>query len=164
VIDDRMGEVRKTDDGYELAFERRLARPIEKVWAALTVPDRIAEWLTTAEVELRLGGRFILDWEDEGFRMEGVVTALDPPRLIAWTFPHEAHPNSVARWELTPDGDGCRLHLTQTGLHSPHMIDVAAGWHTYLEGLPGAAAELATPWRAERERELALLYRDRLPA
>jgi uncharacterized protein YndB with AHSA1/START domain len=42
MIDDRLGEVRKTDDGDEPTFERRLAQPIEKVWAALTVPERIA--------------------------------------------------------------------------------------------------------------------------
>jgi uncharacterized protein YndB with AHSA1/START domain len=164
MIDDRLGEVRKASDGYELVFERRLAKPMETVWAALTVPERIAEWLTKAEVDLRLGGRFVLDWEDEGFRMEGVITEFDPPRLIAWTFPHEAHPNSVARWELAPHSDGCRLTLTQTNLHSPHLIDVAAGWHAYLEGLPGAAADVATPWRAERERELLKRYGDIVPA
>jgi hypothetical protein len=70
----------------------------------------------------------------------------------------------VARWALSPDGDGSRLRLRQTGLHPPQIIDVAAGWHTYLEGLPGATADVATPWRAEREREMAVRYRAALPA
>jgi hypothetical protein len=40
------GVIRKTDNGYEIVFVRRLAKPIEKVWAALTVPERIADWFT----------------------------------------------------------------------------------------------------------------------
>jgi len=160
MIDNRLGEIRRTGDTYELVFERRIAKPIEKVWAALTVPERIADWLANAEVDLRLGGRFALHWTDteEEHRMAGAIVELDPPRLIAWTWPHEQHPHSVVRWELAPDGDGCVLKLTQTQLTKPPLLDVAAGWHTHLECLPGGAASVTTPWKAEREREIVKLY------
>jgi uncharacterized protein YndB with AHSA1/START domain len=152
MIDDRLGEIRQTDDGYDLVFERRLAQPMEKVWAALTVPDRISEWLMTrTEVDMRIGGRFALDWIDGAHSMVGEITELDPPRLIAWTWPHKEHPDSVVRWELRPAGDGCLLTLTQTKMRRPHVLDVAAGWHAYLEGLPGAAGDDITAWSAERE-------------
>ena len=39
MIDDRLGEIRRTDDGYDLIFERHLSQPIETVWAALTSPS-----------------------------------------------------------------------------------------------------------------------------
>jgi uncharacterized protein YndB with AHSA1/START domain len=32
------GKVRKVGDHYKVTFVRRLARPVEKVWAALTTP------------------------------------------------------------------------------------------------------------------------------
>lgn len=163
MIADSLGEVRRTGETYDLVFERRLARPLEKVWAALTVPERIADWLAKAEVDLRVGGRFELFWETHDYRMKGVITALDPPHLIAWTWPADAHPDSVVRWELAPDGDGCRLTLTQTHLTGPSLLSVACGWHTHLECLPGAADGIATPWRAEREREIAKLYEGSLP-
>jgi uncharacterized protein YndB with AHSA1/START domain len=164
VTDDRLGEVRKTGDGYDLTFERRLAQSVEKVWAALTVPARIADWLAKAEVDLRVGGRFELFWETHGYRMTGTITELDPPRLLAWTWPGDQHPDSVVRWELAPDGDGCLLTLTQTKLTGPGLLGVASGWHTHLEGLPGACDGISTPWRAEREREIAGLYAGVAPA
>lgn len=164
MIQQSLGEVRRAGDAYDIIFQRRLAKPLEKVWAALTVPERIADWLAQADVDLRVGGRFELFWEQHGYRMKGVITALEPPRLLAWTWPDQAHPNSVVRWELEPDGDGCRLTLAQTGLTGPTLLSVAGGWHTHLEGLAGAADAVATPWRAERERELVKLYEGRLPA
>ncbi|MGZ6014564.1 MAG: SRPBCC family protein [Phenylobacterium sp.] len=153
MIDDRLGEIRPTGDGCELVFERRLAQPVAKVWAALTVPERISEWLMTrTEVELRVGGRFALDWIDGAHAMVGEIVELDPPRLIAWTWPHEQHPDSVVRWVLTPEGEGCRLTLTQTHMRKPHVLDVAAGWHAYLECLPGGAGDDITAWSGAREK------------
>jgi uncharacterized protein YndB with AHSA1/START domain len=158
-----LGEIRRTGETYELVFERRLKMPPEKVWAALTLPERVADWLTTAVIDLRVGGRFELYWDAHDYRMVGTITELDPPRLIAWTWPSDQHPDSVVRFELAPDGDGCRLTLTQSGLTAPPLLSVAAGWHTHLEGLPGAVDGVNTPWRAEREREVATLYKDRAP-
>ena len=43
-----------------MVFHRHYAKPIEKVWAALTTPERLADWLADAEIELRLGGRIQL--------------------------------------------------------------------------------------------------------
>ena len=157
-IAEALGLVRQTDDGFELTFERRFDRPLEKVWAALTVPERIADWLAEAQVELWVGGAFRLIFPAQNYAMEGRIVELDPPRLIAWTWPHEKHPDSVVRWELFPDADGCRLVLTQTRLQRPELPDVAAGWHTHLECLPGGVDGAATPWTAEREREIRGMY------
>ncbi len=157
---DSPGEVRQTGDTYAITFVRRLAQPLAKVWAALTVPARLADWLAQAEIELRVGGRFELYWEAHDYRMRGEVVELDPPSVIAWTWPAPEHPTSVVRWSLEPDGDGCRLTLTQSGLTRPPLRDVAAGWHTHLEGLPKAVDGVSAPWRAEREREIRRLYQN----
>jgi len=164
LISDSLGEVRRTEDSYELVFERRLAKPLEKVWAALTVPERLADWLAQAQVDLRVGGRIALYWTDHNYRMIGTIIELDPPRLIAWTWPDEGHPDSVVRWELDAEADGCRLRLSQNHLRSPDLLSVAGGWHTHLEGLPGAVDGVCTPWRAEREREVVGLYKEPLLA
>jgi uncharacterized protein YndB with AHSA1/START domain len=160
LLNDTPGEVRKVGDHYEVTFVRSFARPVEKVWAALTVPARLAAWLAEAEVDLRPGGRISLYWKSHDYRMTGVITELDPPRLFAWTWPSPEHPDSVVRWDLEPDGEGCRLTLHQTGLSAPPLRGVAAGWHTHLEGLQGAVDGVNTPWRAARERELGKLYAD----
>jgi uncharacterized protein YndB with AHSA1/START domain len=160
IIDADLGEVRKVGAHYEISFERRLAQPVARVWAALTEPARIVHWLAEAKVDLRVGGRFELYWPAHAYRMSGVIVELAPLAVIAWTWPADQHPDSVVRWELFPDGEGTRLLLTQTGLTAPPLKDVAAGWHTHLEGLAGAADGIATPWRAEREREISKLYAD----
>ena len=159
VDEDPLGTVTRTGDAYELRFERRIAQPLEKVWAALTVPERLADWLTAAELDLRVGGVFRLRFDEpQAYAFEGRIVELDPPRLIAWTWPHEQHPDSVVRWELFPDGDGCRLVMTQSRMFAPHLVEVAGGWHTLLEGLPAAADGVRTIWRAEHEAEIAKLY------
>ena len=153
-----LGTLVQTGEAYDLVFERHIARSVDKVWQALTVPERIGDWLTDADVELKVGGLFRLRFPTHDYAMEGRIVELDPPRRIAWTWPDEKHPDSIVRWELSPDGAGCRLILTQTGLRRPELPDVAAGWHAHLEGLPGAADGVNTPWRAEREREIRKLY------
>jgi uncharacterized protein YndB with AHSA1/START domain len=150
------GVIRRVGDGYEVVFVRRLNRPIEKVWAALTVPERIADWLAPAAIEpdLRVGARFALHFGEGDYRMAGEIVELDPPRLIAWTWPDVegdgSRTASPVRFELEPDGDGCVLTLTNGGLRKI-APEQAAGWHTHLEALEGAADGVFTAWSAERE-------------
>jgi uncharacterized protein YndB with AHSA1/START domain len=114
------GTIRKTSDGYEIVFVRRLKNPIDKVWAALIVPERIADWFTDMRFipELRLGARVELRFPDENPPYEmtrGEVMAFDPPRLFAWSWPDTDHPDSVVRCELEPDGEGgCVLTFSQS--------------------------------------------------
>lgn len=155
---EELGALIPDGTAYLLRFERRYNKPIERVWAALTVPERIADWLAVADVDLRISGAIGLRFGDHAPEPEGRIVELVPPRLIAWTWPHASHPDSVVRFELFPSEEGCRLVLTQSGLEGPHHSDVVAGWHTHLEGLPDAAEGMRVPWRAEREREIAKLY------
>jgi uncharacterized protein YndB with AHSA1/START domain len=164
LIDDPLGRLIDRGDGfYDIVLERRIRKPIEKVWAALTVPERIADWFTTAELDPRVGGHYRLRFGGEGGDVDGVITAFEPPRLLAHTWPHETHPDSVVRYELSPDGDGCRLTLTQTAL-SRVGLNALPGWHTFLEALPGAAEGVRTPWNRAREKAVGERYRDVLPA
>ena len=54
------GTVEMIGDRYVLRFERRFAHPVERVWDALTRPDRIVQWMGESELEVDLveGGRF----------------------------------------------------------------------------------------------------------
>ena len=156
LFSDGLGAVSR--EGDALTFERRYDVPVARVWAALTTPERVAGWLADAEIDLRIGGVFRLSFPDHNYTMTGHIIELVPQQVIAWTWPHTEHPDSVVRWELFSEGSGCRLRLTQTRLGSPHLTSVAAGWHTHLEALPGAIEGFRTPLQAEREREIAKLY------
>ena len=82
----RYGTVHKRADGYQLRFERHLLHPVEKVWAALTNPAQLAQWLAPGEIELTLGGRVSLAFTDGDGVIDGQVTAIAPPRLLEFTW------------------------------------------------------------------------------
>jgi uncharacterized protein YndB with AHSA1/START domain len=164
LIDDDLGRVIERAGGvYDIVLERRLKRPIEKVWAALTVPERIADWFTEVDLDPRVGGRYCLRFPTENYAIDGVIVAFEPPRLLVHTWPDESHPGSLVRYELRPDGEGCHLTLTQTGL-TAKSLGALPGWHTFLEALPGATDSIRTAWTSAREKEMGERYRQVLPA
>ncbi|HEX3363970.1 SRPBCC family protein [Phenylobacterium sp.] len=151
-----LGEVTASDDTLQVIFRRYYRKPIEKVWAALTTPERLADWFATAKVDLRVGGTIHLNWNDvHGAEMKIVVC--DPPYALAWTWEIGGR-DTLVRFDLEPDGDGCALTLTHSGL-SPRAgpgAGVRAGWHAHLEALPDAIEGRATSWETKTAREDAL--------
>jgi uncharacterized protein YndB with AHSA1/START domain len=144
--DASLGEVTVADDAMQVVFQRHYKKPIEKVWAALTTPERLADWLALLDVEMKVGGVIRLDWHGHS-QMEGRVVALDPPHTFAWTWPLSGR-DTVVRFDLETEGDGCNLTLTHSGLNpAPGMgSGVRAGWHSHLEGIPDALEGRATSW------------------
>jgi uncharacterized protein YndB with AHSA1/START domain len=151
-----LGEVTVADDALQVVFHRRYAKPIEEVWAAVTTPARLADWLAVAEVELKPGGTIRLSWNNQ-HRMEGRVTACEPPHVFAWSWLIDGRETHV-RFELQSDQDHCLLTLTHSGLSPRHGsgAGVRAGWHAHLDGLPDAMEGRSTPWATKTAREAAL--------
>lgn len=164
------GVIRKMDDGrFAVVFVRRLKKPIEKVWAALTLPERLADWFTDVrfDPEPRLGADVSLSFPDDDPPYEmsgGKVIEFEPPRLFAWTWPENPDNTLVIRCELQPDGDGCILAFSELGAVGKHVTWGAAGWHVFLEGLEGAADGVHTPGSTERELTLRPAYEAQLAA
>jgi hypothetical protein len=63
---------------------------------------------------------------------------------------------------LEPDGDGCVLTFSQSGMGTKHLTGTAAGWHVFLEALEGAADGIHTPGSIEREKVLRPAYEAQL--
>ena len=131
----------RTDGKSVLRFERRLAHPIERVWAAITDPGELIRWWGSAQVELEPGGRFAMAWlnvDDEGNRaeMEATVTALDPPRLLELS--GDIH--GVLRFELDRRRGRRRCSPSRSTLDLPdeYRTKVLAGWHYHLDALAAA--------------------------
>lgn len=152
-----LGEVTVAGEEATLVYRRRYARPIQKVWAAITTPERLADWFAAAEVEFKLGGVIRLNWNNGMHTMEGRIVAYDPPRVLAWNWLIDGR-ETVVRFELEGDGEGCRLTLIHSGLslNGPQGSGVRTGWHAHLEGLPDAIDGKATPWAVKKARETAL--------
>ncbi len=144
------GILERTADGGVIRFERRLPYPIRDVWAAVTDPERLADWWLPFEavisVDLREGGemRFVGRGE-EAVDMSFTIVRVEAPMLLEHT---HADPGSLLRWELEATDTGCTLRLS----HFVTDVDAAiancyvVGLHTSLERLEPILAGQPVPW------------------
>lgn len=141
-----------------LRMERRLAHPVEKVWRALTDPEQSKHWFPGPfNGDLVVGGALTFAPSGPGEDPStGVVTEVDPPRLLAFEWVDE-----MLRWELSPDGDGCLLVLEHFVNFYPDVASFASGWlmcfdalDHVLDGSPQAWA--MDGWQAKHEEMVAL--------
>ena len=174
------GIVLKTEDGLdEIRFERLLAHPIEKVWAALTERGELIKWWGDATLQRVEGGDFKLRWlntDDEGnaVAMNATIASLDPPRVLetggVWASTSQSgetidERHAVLRWELESDGDDTILRFTNVvELSDEERGMVPGGWHYHLDALAtaldGGTVDLADPWEAAERLHAA--YREKL--
>jgi uncharacterized protein YndB with AHSA1/START domain len=138
------GSVRKTEDGgFIVAFDRLMDRPPAKVWAALTDPKLLANWLGDVELDLRTGGPFIIRFRRMSVVMTGQITALDPGRMLEYTWSENwGMPTSKVKWEVSPADRGCRVKLSHNFTSEcvlDEVVGFAGGWHAFLDAIPIAA-------------------------
>ena len=140
--DPRDASIRQMPEGlFEMRFERLIPRPIERVWGALTIPERLADWFgEPVEIDLRVGGNYLVMFPgglDD--LVEGRIIACEPPRVLAFEW-FGTGGNTVVRWELAPLADGCRLVFHQTGLTPWWFLGGAAGWADFVDDLVSVAS------------------------
>ena len=146
------GEVRAEGDGFVLRFERDLVTPLDEVWANLT-----------GRADLMVGAAPPAECAN-AYVPVGPLTAVEPPRALAYTWLHDGAPAGQVRWELSPQPVGCWLVLTQTvpARLADRRATALAAWHTHLELLAEALHKEPRPWPDARMDELARRYADRL--
>lgn len=146
--DQPLGEIERTDSGWILRFERRLAHPPAKVWRALTESEHLRHWLPVDMTgERRAGATIVLTfWPEVVDRhdiatpaLPGEIRVWDPPRVFEWTWDTD-----VLRFELAPADGGCVLTLTTWAGPEPHAVLVGAGYHACLACL-GALLDTGEP-------------------
>lgn len=118
-------------------FERTLPGPLDRVWAHLTIPSRLAGWFgENSAIEPREGGSVRL----MGGHIRGVVTQWKPHRKLAYTWnvfaPGEEesqYPESYLTLELSERGREVFLVLTHLPILERFEKQNAMGWHTFLD-------------------------------
>lgn len=147
------GVYRVTESGeHEVRFDRRVEQPVAKVWAALTDPAVLKNWLGDIAIEPRVGGQYVIDFRGDEL-MTGTITAFEPQRVLAYTWIEDGKlPPSQVRWELSADGAGCRLVLTHTypaSMRRKAIIPFLAGWHAFMDVIGRGAADEFIPYQDE---------------
>ncbi|MFN0147416.1 MAG: SRPBCC family protein [Dehalococcoidia bacterium] len=156
------GKVIQRGDRFAVRFERILPHTMAKVWAALTTPAELEKWFAVTIVELRVGGRFHVRFED-GSTVDGEVRAVEPPRLLEVTWHEKGHDPSVLRWELFPHDDGTRFVLTHTLSAKDWSTGFLGGWHDHLDLLGAALAGTPIDRDSGRWQALEDEYRGLVP-
>ncbi len=129
----------------ELRLSRTLSFPVDRVWRALTDPVALAAWFwperfaTTAEIDLRVGGRYRIDGPGAGMAVAGEYTAVEPPHRLAFTWRWDGDSDeTMVTVELTPSGTGTDLVIVHSGFAAEVERDNhAKGWSDCLDRLPG---------------------------
>lgn len=132
------GQIVRVGNGHDGRLAREFAHPASAVWAMLTEPALMAQWLAAGHVEQRQGGAVRIDFADSGIVIDSVVTAFEPGRVLEYSWSSGQQPQRPLRWELRA-GDGATTLLLR--VHVPDGEDPAkacAGFEGHLEMLAAA--------------------------
>lgn len=135
---------------------RHFSFPAQRVFEAWLNPEFASRWLfatptgkiVRAEVDARVGGRytFVDRRGDEDVEHTGEYLEIEPPHRLVFTFgvPKSSKDFDRVTVEITPQGDGCELTLTQ--VMKPEWAEwtrrTQKGWTSILENM---AASLGDP-------------------
>lgn len=123
-----------------------IASTPEKVWQALTTAEFSRKYFSgnAVEVDLRVGGAFIVRTPDGAPHINGEVIECDPPRRLTVTFNVnwpaliEKLGPTLVTYEIDPAGDAVKLTLIQSH-DRPISDDILsggrAGWPAILSSL-----------------------------
>src|ERR687892_633532 len=142
IMESTLATLTTRDGRPTLRFERHLAHSPHRVWKAITDPADLSHWFPARmETDLEVGAPIRFTFEED-FGMDpggGEILEIDPPRLFVYTWRDD-----VLRWEIVPDGQGCRLIFLHTlGDEGGGKLAAgrnAAGWDACLEALEAQLA------------------------
>ena len=132
------GRIQRLEDCFEGRLEHFYAHDQDAVWRMLTEPKSLAQWLAGGTIELRIGGAVRIDFEDSGRKIDSTVLALEPRRLLEYSWSNGDEPKRPMRWELTPVKDGTRITLTVSVPLDEDVAKACAGFEGHLEMLATA--------------------------
>jgi uncharacterized protein YndB with AHSA1/START domain len=123
-----------------------IAASPETVWEFFVDPQKATRWMgMTAELDARPGGAYRSE-VIPGHTAAGEFVEVDPPHRLVFTWGWEGEGavppgSSTIEVELTPEGDGTRLHFVHRDLPSAESVaSHGHGWDHYLARLEIAAA------------------------
>ena len=138
-----LGSITRLTGTFEAKLERYLEHDKASVWAMLTEPEKMIDWLAPGEIELRKGGAAKLNFTDSGIVIDSIVTEFDPPQLLEYSWSGPGEPARPIRWEISDEGEGTKLTLTLTCPDDEDIARSCAGWEAHLmmllaaiEGVP----------------------------
>ncbi len=116
-------------------LRRRYDAPIDRVWHAITTPDRVDRFFLPLSGDLRAGGSFALQGQ-----ASGEILACEAPHLLRlqWTPPGDRSYSDQVEVRLTPDGpDATWLELEHASIAEVFRNDPDTGCYGVGTGWEG---------------------------
>ena len=116
-----------------IRFERRLPRPIDEVWRAVTDPTEMRSWFPTRiEIaEWQVGAEMTHHFDAHNIDpLPGTVLDWNPPKRVSFTWGED-----TITFELTPDGADRTVFVLTEELNANAAARNAAGWEACLDRL-----------------------------
>jgi uncharacterized protein YndB with AHSA1/START domain len=132
-----------------------VAAPVERVWEVLTRAEYVGRWFGAdkAEIDLRPGGSFVMEWAEHGTGYARVERVEEPDLFsFRWGIEPGAEPvpgeETLVEFTLSPQDDGTRLRVVESGFskldrpaekqewHRERNVD---GWRQVLEAIAAGA-------------------------
>ncbi len=142
-----LGQVLRDGGGMRLECVRAYDDPIDRVWSALTEPDRVARWFGTWTGDPSTGTIELLMAEDESSTPQTVtILQCQPPTRLSVDLP-----SPDGSWRLSvslraQDGETTLL-FTQRLAEPYDASSIGPGWHYYLDRLGAVVAGVTVPDR-----------------
>ena len=125
-------------------IELEVVLPVDAAtaWRAVTDPDRVIEWFTSASPVGPVGSLHRIDFGD-GSIVSGEITELDPGRSFAhrwhWDGADDAE-TTLVTWTVAPAAGGSTVRLVHDGWAAAGLDEAARDdhegyWSGYLEDL-----------------------------
>lgn len=122
--------------------------PIDRVWRVLTTPEHIRVWYAPGgcEIDPHPGGRLRFRWDERG-EFHGQVERAVPDTLFRFRLalepdhaPSDPGKATLVEFALSPEGQGTRLRLAESGIRALAVPDDAKAKHAEYATLSWTSA------------------------
>ena len=158
-----LGTIKHVGNRFEARIERALEHDRQAVWSMLTDSSLLPQWLAPGDLSLRRGGAAKLNFPESGTNVDSVVTEVDPPRLIEYSWSSPGEPDRPLRWEAGATPGGTRLSLTLAIPDSEDIARTCAGWEAHMEMFAAAMEGVPIKFPFERFKAAREAYRALVP-
>ena len=123
-MSDTTASARAIIEGHSIRRSIRVKASVDKVWAAITEPEQIAQWMgdTASFTAFEVGATGTWGWEGHG-EFPLVITEIDPKKTFAVRWAGETakltdDDSTTIRMTIEVDGDETVLTVVESGFES----------------------------------------------
>ena len=142
--------IKRRDSRKEGVLVMDAPHDVHVVWAAITEPANLAQWLAPGEIDLRAGGVVKLDFEPSGSAIDSVISAFDPPWKLEYSWSSAGSRERPLCWRLEERPEATRIILSLSLLETDDAAKACAGWATHLEMLAAFLEGVPISFPAQR--------------